>query len=199
MAKPCSTERVRAAHARCVVAPRHAGPRMSSAPVPGRAADIEPFWLEYQRACNVKVPGFAAAALGDTRALADEHAELVLRGVKRAQATLKRDFEKELDPLPQLGDHLVVLDGSGRPRAIVKTTHVELRHFNEIDDAFAFDAGEGDLTLRWWLTAHRQEFAERAEVEGFEVHEQIPLVLEWFEVVWPPPAPQEQAPDRTAA
>ena len=130
--------------------------------------------------------GFSASALGATRTVADELAELVLSGVKRAQATLHRDFQQELDPLPQIGDHLVVLDGAGQPRAIVRTTRVELRHFNEIDDAFAFDAGEGDLTLRWWLTAHRQDFAERAEREGFEVDEYVELVLEWFELVWPP-------------
>ncbi|MFZ2650953.1 MAG: ASCH domain-containing protein [Burkholderiaceae bacterium] len=161
---------------------------MHSPPAPGRAADIEPFWLDYQRACAVKVSGFAAGAFGSTRALANELAGLVVQGVKRAQATLRRDFEAELDPLPQIGDHLVVLDGEGTPRAIVRTTHVELRHFNQIDDQFAFDAGEGDLTLRWWLTAHRQDFAERAEAEGFEVHEQTELVLEWFEMVWPQPA-----------
>jgi uncharacterized protein YhfF len=159
---------------------------LSTPPLPGRAEDIEPFWLAYQRACSVKVPGFAASALGDTRVLADELAELVLAGIKRAHATLHRDFQKDLDPLPQIGDHLVVLDGAGQPRAIVRCTHVELRHFNQIDDAFAFDAGEGDLTLRWWLTAHRQDFAERAEREGFEVDEQVELVLEWFERVWPP-------------
>ena len=57
--------------------------------------------------------------------------------------------------------------------------------FNQIDDAFAFEAGEGDLTLRWWLTAHRQDFAERGEAEGFEVSERSELVLEHFELVWP--------------
>jgi uncharacterized protein YhfF len=155
------------------------------APQAGRAQDIEPFWLSYQRACSVKVEGFAAAALGDTRALADAHAELILSGVKRAHAVLLREFQKDVEPLPQIGDHLVVLDGAGQPRAIVRNTHVELRHFNEIDDAFAFEAGEGDLTLRWWLTAHRQEFAEQAERDGFEVDEHIELVLEHFEVVWP--------------
>jgi uncharacterized protein YhfF len=159
---------------------------MQVPPLPGRAAEIEPFWLDYQRATGIKVEGFSASALGDTRALADEFATLVLSGVKRAHATLLRDFQQELDPLPQVGDHLVVLDGSGQPRAIVRATHVELRHFNEIDDAFAFDAGEGDLTLRWWLAAHRQEFSERAEREGFEVSEKIELVLESFERVWPP-------------
>jgi uncharacterized protein YhfF len=172
--------------------------------IAGRAADIEPFWLDYQRACQVKVPGFSAAALALTSSLADELAELVATGVKRAHATLHRDFQKDLEALPQIGDHLVVLDGAGQPRVIVRTTHVELRHFNQIDDQFAFDAGEGDLTLRWWLTAHRQDFAARAEQEGFEADEQLELVLEWFEVVWPPvsspasqPAPADASPRRS--
>ncbi len=134
-----------------------------AAPAQGRAELIEPFWLAYQRACAVSVPGFAASALGTTRGDADTLAELVVGGVKRAHATLRRDFEKDLDPLPQPGDHLVVLDGAGAPRAIVRNTHVELRRFSEIDDVFAFEAGEGDLSLQWWLLAHRQEFSERAE------------------------------------
>jgi len=165
---------------------------LNSPPSPGRAQDIEPFWLDYQRACSVKVEGFSASALGHTAALADELADLILAGVKRAHATLLRDFQKDLEPLPQIGDHLVVLDGAGQPQAIVRCTHVELRRFNEIDDAFAFDAGEGDLTLRWWLTAHRQDFAERAEQEGFDVDEKVELVLEYFERVWPPAEPQPQ-------
>ncbi len=169
---------------------------MNEAPAPGRSADIEPFWLAYQRACSVKVPGFSASALGHTRALADTLAALVVAGVKRAQATPLRDFAAEVDAqaedqhadLPQPGDHLVVLDGSGVPCAIVRTTQVEKRLFNQIDDGFAFEAGEGDLTLRWWLTAHRQDFAERAQAEGFEADERMELLLEYFEVVWPHPA-----------
>ena len=179
------------------------------APAPGRRADIEPFWVDYQRACKIAVPGFSASALGHTRATADALAELVVTGVKRAQATPLRDFAIEpgadtaqvTDPtddddndnidsgfdFPQPGDHLVVLDGAGQPRAIVRTTHVEKRLFNQIDEAFAFEAGEGDLSLRWWLTAHRQDFAERAQNEGFEVHEGLALLLEYFELVWPVP------------
>ena len=183
---------------------------MNDSPLPGRRADIEPFWVAYQRACKVSVPGFSASALGHTRAMADALAELVVTGVKRAQATPLRDFAVEPteaggvsdavgadadEPnaaddnagfdLPQPGEHLVVLDGAGQPRAIVRTTHVEKRLFNQIDEAFAFEAGEGDLSLRWWLTAHRQDFAERAENEGFEVHEGLELLLEYFELVWP--------------
>jgi len=156
-----------------------------AAPAPGQKELIESFWLDYQRACKVKVPGFSASALGHTRALADELAELIEHGIKRAHATLEHEFSADNEPLPQPGDHLVVLDGRGRPRAIVRNTHVERRHFDEIDDAFAFEAGEGDLTLRWWLTAHRQDFAERAEREGFQVGERAVLILEYFERMWP--------------
>ena len=158
---------------------------MSDAPRPGRKEEIEPFWLDYQRACAIQVEGFSASALGHTRALADELTELVLSGVKRAHASLHRDFQKDLEPLPQPGDHLVLLDGNGQPRAIIRNTHVELRHFNQIDDTFAFEAGEGDLSLRWWLTAHRQDFSQRGEVEGFEVNDHLELVLEHFDLVWP--------------
>mgnify|MGYP000002152080 CR=1 FL=1 len=167
--------------------------RPDDPPANGRADEIEAFWLDYQRHGKVEVEGFAAAALGPTRALADEIALLVRNGVKRAHATLKREFEQDLEPLPGPGDHLVVLDGAGHPRAIVRNSHVELRHFNQIDDEFAFAAGEGDLTLQWWLVAHRQQWSEQAEREGFEIGERSELVLEYFDLVWPQPESAAQA------
>jgi len=154
-------------------------------PLPGRRDEIQTFWLEYQKACNVQVEGFSATAYGHTRALADDLAALIAEGHKRAHATLERDFESEGDELPRPGEHVVVLDGGGAPRAIVRLTHVERRYFNDIDDPFAFECGEGDRTLAWWLTAYRQEFAERAEAQGFQVGERAVLILEHFELVWP--------------
>ncbi len=158
---------------------------MSRAPAPGQVKAIEAFWLDYQRCCDIKVEGFSATALGPTASVADELAELIERGVKRAHASLLRDFQQSLEALPQPGDHLVVLDGSGLPRVIVRNSHVEKRHFADIDAEFAFEAGEGDLGLRWWLSAYRQQFAEQAERDGFEVDEELELVLEYFELVWP--------------
>lgn len=158
---------------------------MSRPPAPGRVAEIESMWLAFQRACGVQVAGFSAAALGPTAAVADELADLITQGVKRAHASLLRDFEQSLEAPPQPGDHLVVLDGRGVPRAIVCTRHVEKRHFSDIDDEFAFESGEGDLSLRWWLSAYRQQFAEQADREGFEVGEDLVLVLEYFDLVWP--------------
>jgi uncharacterized protein YhfF len=158
---------------------------MTTAPQPGRREEIERFWLDYQRACSVQVEGFSAAAFGPTRTVADEGAALIAQGDKRAHATLERDFETEGDELPRAGEHIVVLDGRGTPRAIVKLTHVERRHFADIDAEFAFECGEGDRTLAWWLAAYRQEFAERAHAQGFQVDERAVLILEYFDLVWP--------------
>ena len=158
---------------------------MSTPPLPGRRDEIEAFWLAYQKACQVNVEGFSATAYGHTRAVADDLAALVAEGHKRAHASLERDFEAEGDALPRPGEHVVVLDGRGTPRAIVRLTHVERRYFNEIDDEFAFECGEGDRTLAWWLVAYRQEFAERAESQGFQVGERAVLILEYFDLVWP--------------
>jgi uncharacterized protein YhfF len=154
-------------------------------PLPGRREQIEAFWLEYQRACNPQVEGFSATAFGASRAVADELAALIASGTKRAHATLERDFEAEGDDLPRPGEHVVVLDGRGTPQAIVRTRHVERRYFADIDAEFAFECGEGDRTLAWWLVAYRQEFAERAEAQGFQVGERAVLILEYFDLVWP--------------
>jgi uncharacterized protein YhfF len=155
-----------------------------TAPLPADPQAIQAFWMEFQRAKQPGVTGFSATVWGRTRAVADELALLVVQGDKRAHATLEREFEDEGDDLPAKGDHVVVLDGRGQPRAIVRVTHVERRYFNDIDEPFAFECGEGDRSLGWWLTAYRQDYAQQAETLGFQVSERAVLILEYFECVW---------------
>lgn len=93
----------------------HSDPRHDAdAPALGQVPLIERFWLDYQRERDIKVEGFSATAFGHTRRLADMLAELVRHGAKRAYASLRRDFDGEA--LPQVGEHVVVLDGDGRPQ-----------------------------------------------------------------------------------
>ena len=61
----------------------------------------------------------------------------------------------------------------------------------DVDDAFAWDEGEGDrtrdwCTRDWWLSAHREYFSAQARREGFDMFEMIETVFERFEIVWPP-------------
>jgi uncharacterized protein YhfF len=66
-----------------------------------------------------------------------------------------------------------------------RTTEVTIKPLFQVDEAFAWDEGEGDRTRDWWLDAHRRYFARQATREGFEIDDEILTVFEHFEVVWP--------------
>ncbi len=55
-------------------------------------------------------------AFGDSPKLADEVAALVLAGSKRAICRAASDR-----PITEIGKRMVMLDGSGRPRAVLET------------------------------------------------------------------------------
>jgi uncharacterized protein YhfF len=84
-----------------------------------------------------------------------------------------------------VGGHVVVVDGRGEPMSIFQTTEVRVAPLSSVDDAFAWDEGEGDRTRDWWLAAHAEFFTRQAANEGFEFHPDIETVFERFKVVWP--------------
>jgi len=88
--------------------------------------------------------------------------------------------------MARVGGHVVVLDGRDRPRAIWRTRTVEVKPLDQVDDAFAWDEGEGRRTREDWLAMHERYFARRAKAEGFAFDAGMPAVFERFTVVWPP-------------
>ena len=97
-------------------------------------------------------------AFGDGPELAERLAELVLVGKKRATCWAVAE-----SPQTHVGKHMVMLDGAGVPRAVVETTELTQRRFGDVDEAFAFDEGEGDGTLGYWRRAHRAYFERRGQ------------------------------------
>ena len=93
--------------------------------------------------------------------MATELADLVVAGIKRATASLARDYGEGRESIPRPGDFVMMLDGKGHPRFIWRTTDVAIKPLSQVDDPFAYDEGEGDRTRVWWLDAHRR-YHERA-------------------------------------
>ena len=92
-------------------------------------------------------------AFGDSREMAHQFATLVREGVKTATCSALWTFEEEQKPLPQRGDHSVVLDGNCVPVTIIQTVEVFVVPFNEVPERFAYDEGEGDPSLAYWRVA----------------------------------------------
>ena len=94
-------------------------------------------------------------SFGDSPELADELLAPVLAGVKTATCGGLGDFGPGGEVLPPVGRRDVVLDGLGRPAAIIESIDVAIRHFDAVDAAFARDESEGDRSLACWRRGHQ--------------------------------------------
>jgi uncharacterized protein YhfF len=149
--------------------------------------EAEAFWREFCRLHGTPPSErHDVFAFGDDPGLQDELVALVLHGPKRATAMLLLEHEVGGDPMPIEGGHSVVLDGAGRPRCVVRTTEVRVAPFREVDAAFAHDEGEGDRTLRSWRENHRSCFERACARLGQTFTDELPVVLERFDLVWAP-------------
>lgn len=148
-----------------------------------------------------------AWSFGDDPRMADELLDLVLAGRKTATASALRDYEDEardrareegvadrtgdlmvdteLDlALPEPGLLSILLDGSGRPRALIRITDVQVVRFGDVSAEHARAEGEGDGSLAHWRQVHQKFFA-RSAPHGEPVDEDTQVVLERFEVLVP--------------
>lgn len=153
------------------------------------AADQEyaNFWSAACRAA----PGLPPAAayqvwhFGDSEALARQLADLVLYGTKRATAGLLWEAENDPKAMPVPGGYSLVTDHAGAPLLIIRTSDVEIRPYCAVDGDFAAAEAEGDGTLAYWRAAHWDYFSRRCAAIGRTPSEDMPVVLERFELVYP--------------
>lgn len=125
-------------------------------------SEQKPFWAALE-----------TFSFGDGPALADNLARLVLAGVKRATCWAASD-----GLTTHVGKRMVMLDGAGRPAAVIETIELVMRRFDEVGEAFAFDEGEGDRTLAYWRRAHQSYFERQGTFAP-----DMPLWCERFRLV----------------
>lgn len=150
-------------------------------------------WEEFTASGSPLAPdaafaGYSAWHFGSGGEMADELASLVLEGAKRATAGAQWAYDAEGDELPEVGDYSVILDGSGEAACIIRTAHVDIVPFNAVDADFAAAEGEGDLSLEYWREGHWRFISMDLASWGLKPTEDMPIVCERFEVVWPPEA-----------
>lgn len=115
----------------------------------------EPWWKDLPRT------GFGSPRMEERLAA------LIIAGRKRATVWNGR----EENPTAPCMQWLVTV--ADRPVAVFETVSVGQCGFDAIDEAFAFEEGEGDRSLALWRLAHEQYFRERGEYE--------PAMVLWYE------------------
>ena len=156
---------------------------------PARPESVAAFWASFVAATGVSGEPLEAFGFGDSAEMADELADLMLAGTKRATVCPVAEFTVDAatgGAQPQVGDHSVVLRGDGTPVAVIRTTDTRVGPLSSVDEQFAWDEGEGERTRDWWLAAHRHEFRRTFAARGWEYDDDLEVVFERFVVVWPP-------------
>ena len=144
---------------------------------------IERFWRSSGMSSETAVP--PAWSFGDSPELADELLELTLRGAKTAMASALWEFEAEGDPLPQPGDLSIVIDGAGKPQALIRTTEIEITPFEDVSAEHASLEGEGDGSLSYWRAEHERAWRRSLLHTRYEFDPSMLVVCERFEVLFP--------------
>ena len=136
--------------------------------------------------CNRSRPGtdeYEAWAFGGDP---DKLASLVLAGTKTATASAYDLYAYDNEDLPKPGDYNVVLDSGDNAICVIRNTAVSVVPFKDVDEHHARREGEGDLSLEHWREVHRDLFTQWLEEAGLEFSDDMPVVLETFEVVFRP-------------
>jgi uncharacterized protein YhfF len=122
-----------------------------------------------------------AWSFGDNGKLADTLLAAVLSGAKTATSSSLWEYDDET-PVPEKGELSILLDGAGHPRALIRTTSVEVVPFGEVGPEFALAEGEDDGSVEAWREGHRGYFARVLERE---IGDDMPVVCERFELRYP--------------
>lgn len=168
-------------------------------------ADVEFFWEEARKVAGITrldvVVGQNTLAVltpptwafGTTAERADAFVADVLAGERTATSGAAAQWEAAEEELPRPGTLSILCDGSGRPRALVRTVVVEVLPFEQVPVEHA--AAEGEDSLESWRTTQRAELAGVLAGLGQAFTPAAPLVLERFTLVHPLPRRHARAND----
>jgi uncharacterized protein YhfF len=120
--------------------------------------------------------------------LRDRLVAAILSGAKTSTSSLMLAYERENEPLPEVGQLSAVLDSAGRRVAVIEVTEVRVVRLADVDLQHALDEGEGYKSVGQWRSGH-ERFWHSAEVRAemgdpnFTVDDDTLVVAERFRLV----------------
>ncbi|MCL2559872.1 MAG: ASCH domain-containing protein [Turicibacter sp.] len=140
------------------------------------------YWNEFWQGKTAPTNVIAEQFGWEYTEVADELADLIIRGIKTATCSGHAFYEAD-EPLPAVGDYSIVLNSKDEPVAMIKIVEVTLTPMNEVTEAFARAEGEGDLSYEYWYEGHKEVFTRELAELGMAFTEDMLLVCERFELV----------------
>lgn len=122
----------------------------------------------------------------NNKADANRLGELVANGKKQAGSGLYTWYKEANADLPAIGTKNIITNFDGKALAIIETKKVDTIPFNQITAEYAaLDMGTDSEPLEKWKKAHSDFFTSALEEGGSQFTEEMLVVCERFETVWP--------------
>ena len=149
-------------------------------------SSVEKIWSDYINLTtkNTKKDIPLSFYFCDNETDANDCADLVVKGIKRATATSLWWFEKNKEELPRVGNQYIVTDWDGNARAIIETVQIDHVPYNEVTEEFAETEGEGDKSLKYWKKVHKAYYSREMELHGDQFDENMIIICERFKTIY---------------
>lgn len=141
-------------------------------------------WEQYCR-LNPECCGMEYDAWNYGTETADELAALTLYGLKTATSSAFPMYIYDNVDLPKVGEYSIILDTEENAVCIIRTEEVNIIPYHQVESLHAFKEGEGDRSLNYWRMEHQRFFTEELERVGQVFTEDMLVVCEEFQVVYP--------------
>jgi len=119
-----------------------------------------------------------------TEKSANNLADLVLSGQKKATAASLWVEKHDHGDIPKVGDFSIITNWDGLAKCIIQTTSIDIVPYNQVTEAFVKVEGEGDQSLEYWRQVHEDYYRKECHRIGKEFNESMPVICEIFEVVF---------------
>ncbi len=148
---------------------------------------VTAFWGRFAATGSVELHNklLGTEYFGDNEKDANELAQLVLAGSKKATAPLLWSYQFDRQPVPQPGSLTVVVNWNGEPQCVVQTARVDIAAYGDVSAEFAAIEGEGDGSLRYWREVHWPYYQRECARIGKTAAQEMPVICHQFSTVFP--------------
>jgi uncharacterized protein YhfF len=120
--------------------------------------------------------------------LRDQLVAAILSGAKTTTSGLVLEYERENEPLPEIGQQSAVIDSDGRRIAVIELTEIRVIRLADVDLQHALDEGEGDTSVAEWRAGHERfwhsvEMREELGDPDFTVNDDTRVLTQRFRLV----------------
>jgi uncharacterized protein YhfF len=151
--------------------------------------DARAFWRECARGLGAPAGGpLRARRIGSTPETIEMLLGLVLAREKTITSTSPWLYDDGLQAAPMAGDIWVMMDSAGRPAAVLRTTSVKVLPMDQVTEEDSRHEGPGARPIEAWRRVHWNFFMRVLAPLGKVPAPDMPVTLEYFEVLCPRPA-----------